>query len=575
MSSKTPAAAAAPGGRLKDRREAARRWATANTPADVLAAGAICLSGGLLLHWLSRLTFWRDEWGFLLHRRGWSLNTFLDPAVEHLVAIPILIYKLLLEIFGMDSPAPFQLVAVITFLASLVLVYLYVRPRAGAWLALAAILPILFLGPAWDDLLFPYQLTWFGSGACGIAALFCLERRSRGWDMAAMGLLCAGVLFSDAGIPFVAGALVEIAMGPDRFRRAYVALVPTLLWIVWYLGWGHTAQTFVSAHNLAQVPSYVLDGLSSSLAALLGLSNPAGGAAVGTASALEWGRPLLLAALVAVCWRIYRLGTPSPRLVATIVILLGFWALTGLNTSIFGLPTVGRYQYFGVVLLVLVAAELLRGVRIGPWVIAAVLAVSVAATASNVIRLKDAAAGLNGIAQQTRGGLAALELARDRVNPKLELTQENSGVDYIGLLDAGSYLSAVDAFGSPAYSPAELASAPEPGRIAADKVSATALGIALEPASAGGARCLVVHLNSGPAEAIVPREGFILRARGAGVQASLRRYASPPSPVDLGTLAADRPELLRIPADRSSQPWRLQLSGQGDLAVCRPGPSAP
>lgn len=575
MSSETPAAAAAPSGRRTDRLEAARRWATTKTPADLLAAGAICLSGGLLLHWLSRLTFWRDEWGFLLHRRGWSLNTFFDPAVEHLVAIPILIYKLLLEIFGMDSPAPFQLVAVITFLASLGLVYLYVRPRAGAWLALAAILPILFLGPAWDDLLFPYQLTWFGSVACGIAALFCLERRLPGWDIAATGLLCAGLLYSDAGIPFVAGALVEIGMRPDRFRRVYVALVPTLLWVVWYLGWGHTAQTFVSVHNLANVPSYVLDGLSSSVAALLGLSTPPGGGAVGTASSLEWGRPLLLAALVVACWRIYRIGTPSPRLVATIVILLGFWALTGLNSSVLGLPTVGRYQYFGVVLLVLVAAELLRGVRIGPWAIVVVLAVSVAAAASNVIRLKDAAAGLNQIAQQTRGGLAALELARDRVNPDLELTQENSDVDYIGLLNAGAYLSAVDAFGSPAYSPAELANAPEAGRVAADKVSATALGIALQPTAAGQARCLVVHLASGTGEAIVPADGFVLRARGAGVHASLRRYASPPSPIDLGTLPAGRPELLRIPADRSSQPWRLQVTGKGPLAVCRPGSPAP
>jgi hypothetical protein len=105
-------------------------------PAVVLAAGAMLLSGGLLLHWLSRLTFWRDEWGFLLHRRGWSVGTFLDPAVEHLVAIPILIYKLLLETAGMDSPVPFQVVAVLGFLTSVALLFIYVRSRVGEWLAL-------------------------------------------------------------------------------------------------------------------------------------------------------------------------------------------------------------------------------------------------------------------------------------------------------------------------------------------------------------------------------------------------------------------------------------------------------
>ena len=28
----------------------------------------MAVSGALLLHWLDRLTFWRDEWDFLLHR---------------------------------------------------------------------------------------------------------------------------------------------------------------------------------------------------------------------------------------------------------------------------------------------------------------------------------------------------------------------------------------------------------------------------------------------------------------------------------------------------------------------------
>ena len=223
--------------------------------ADLLAGAAMLLSGAALLHWLSRLTFWRDEWGLLLHRRGWSVGTFLDPAVEHLVAIPILIYKLLLGVFGMASPAPFQVVAVITFLASAVLLYLYVRARLGAWLALAAILPLLFLGPAWDDLLFPYQMTWFGSVACGIAALLCLERDNRNGDIAATALLVAGLLFSDTGIPFVTGAAVEVALSPRRWERAFVPVVPTALWAVWYLGWGHTAHTFVSFDNAAKLPA--------------------------------------------------------------------------------------------------------------------------------------------------------------------------------------------------------------------------------------------------------------------------------------------------------------------------------
>lgn len=540
--------------------------------ADLLAGTAIFLSGAALLHWLSRLTFWRDEWGLLLHRRSWSVGTFLDPAVEHLVAIPILIYKLLLGVFGMSSPAPFQVVAVITFLASVVLLYLYVRARLGAWLALAAILPLLFLGPAWDDLLFPYQLTWFGSVACGLASLFCLEREDRNGDVAATVLLVAGLLFSDAGLPFVAGAAVEVALSPRRWERAFVPVVPAVLWVLWYLGWGHTAHTFVSFHNAAQLPSYVLDGLGSSISAYLGLSQPFG---VTESPSLAWGRPLVVLVVALAFWRVYRIRRPSNRLWVTLAILLGYWSLTGLNASRFGLPTVGRYQYLGVVGLALVASELLRGVRIGRWATAGILAVAVLATLNNFTLLRTTAGGLAGIAQQTRGGLAALELARDRVDPALELNQQNSDVDYIGLLDAGSYLSAVDAYGSPAYTAAELPSAPERARIAADKVSGAALGIRLQPAPPGTAqRCLRVDAARSPS-APVPAAGFVIRAQSIGVEAGLRRYAKTTFPLSLGTLPPGKPELLRIPPDRSSAPWTLQLTGSGEADVCPAGTPAP
>jgi hypothetical protein len=558
--------------RLRSAAVRTERLAARYPLAELLAGAAILLSGAALLHWLSRITFWRDEWGLLLHRRGWSLGTFLDPAVEHLVAIPILIYKLLLGTVGMDSPVPFQVVAVLTFLASVTLLFVYVRPRLGPWLALAAILPLLFLGPAWDDLLFPYQMTWFGSVACGIGALLCLERESRSGDLAATVLLVAGLLFSDAGLPFVAGAVVEVALSPRRRERAFVAVIPIALWAVWYLGWGHTAHTFVSFTNAAKLPSYVLDGLGSSISAYLGLSQPFN---VTETPSLAWGRPLVVLFAALAIWRVYRVRRPANRLWVTLAILLSYWSLTGLNSSVLGLPTAGRYQYLGIVGLALVASELLRGARIGRWATAGILVVALLATLSNFTRLRDAAAGLAGIAQQTRGGLAALELARDTVDPDLELDQQNSDVDYIGLLDAGSYLSAVDAYGSPAYTEADLPSAPEPARIAADKVSGAALRIHLQPAARGAAqRCLEVDAARAPS-APVPSGGFVIRARSAGVEAGLRRYAKASFPLSFGTLPPGRPQLLRIPPDRSTVPWTLQLTGSGQADVCPAGTPPP
>jgi hypothetical protein len=522
------------------------------------------LSGALLLHWLGRLTFWRDEWDFLLHRRGWSPSTFFHPFVEQLLAIPILIYRVLVTAFGMDSPLPWQIVSVALFLLSVGALFVYVRRRAGEWLALAAILPVLFLGPSWDDLLFPFQMALFGSVACGIGALLLLERRDRKGDVLAMVLLGVALLFFDLGIPFVAAATVEIALGRDRWRRAFVVVVPTFLWLLWYAGWGHDAQTFISLTNFANSPAYVLNGLSASLATWVGLGVPMGSYQT---SALDWGRPLLVLALVAVAWRIRFAGRPSGRLLGVNVLLLGFWGLTALNASPAAPASAGRYQYLGIVLLILVGAELLCGMRIRRWAIAGVLVGSLAATLTNGERLRQAADGLAGIAQQERGGLAALELTRGRVSPDFELTPQNSGVDYLGFLDAGSYFSSIDAYGSPAYSPDELANAPEPGRVSADKVFAAALGVHLMASDDPGRRC---HTYGALPNSVVtvPPEGLVLTSPVPGVQISARRYATQSYPVPLGELPVGRPRLLRIEPDRSVHPWTLQFSLPG-ASVCQ------
>jgi hypothetical protein len=537
-------------------------------PATLIALAAMALSGGLLLHWLGRLTFWRDEWDFLLHRRSWSPGTFLHPFVEQLLAIPILIYRVLVEVFGMESALPWQIVAVILFLGSVGMLFLYLRRRVGEWLALAAILPILFLGPSWDDLLFPFQMALFGSVICGIGALLALERRDRLGDLLALALLLTALLFFDLGIPFVAAATVELAFDRDRWRRAYVVLVPTLLWLLWYAGWGHNAHTFISLTNFARSPSYIFDGLGTSLATWFGLS-----ASAYDATSLDWGRPLLVLALVLLAWRLYVLRRPSPRLLGTAALLLGFWFLTALNTNPFAPATAGRYQYLGIVLMALVAAELAAGLRVRRYATIALVLIGAAAAMVNGVRLRDAAHGLAGIAQQERGGLAALELTRDRVDPQFVLTEENSDVDYLQILDAGSYFSAIDAYGSPAYTPAELASSSERSRVAADKVFAAALGVALLPAS--GARpvaCVELRPASAPAVVELPPEGIVLRARSGGTRASLRRYATASFPVTLGALPAGGPELLRIPTDRSARPWFLRLEGGGPVTACRAGP---
>ncbi len=173
-------------------------------PASVVL-GALLLVGGLLLVYAGRhLTFFYDEWTFVLTRRGSSLGTYLDPHNGHFVLVPVVIYKLLFALVGLRHYAPYRIIVVLLHLACCGLLYVLVRPRVGPWLALVPAALLLFMGSAWQILLWPFQMGYLASVAGGLAALVALERSSRRRDIVAVVSLTIAVASSGVGIPFVA-----------------------------------------------------------------------------------------------------------------------------------------------------------------------------------------------------------------------------------------------------------------------------------------------------------------------------------------------------------------------------------
>ena len=261
-------------------------------PLVLLLAAAMLASGAVLLYLTRNFNFLLDEWTFLLERRGLNADALLAPHNEHLSLIPVLIYKSLLEVFGMDSARPFQVVAIATFLTSAAVLFAWLRTRIDGWLALGATVLVLFMGAAWEDLLWAFQVGYFGSMAAGLGMLLALRRESRGGDRVACALLVVSICFSSLGIPFVAGALVAIATGPRWRSRVYVVAVPVALYALWWLGWGHEASRTTSLENLADAPLYVFDSIASAISSLLGLATPRDESGVG---AYDWGRVLAVA----------------------------------------------------------------------------------------------------------------------------------------------------------------------------------------------------------------------------------------------------------------------------------------
>ena len=538
---------------------------------------AVTASGVLLLVLLSHLTFFGDDWDPLLYRRGFNLDVLLRPHAEHILLAPTLIYKGIQAAIGMESLVPYAVISIASFLASAVLLFLYLRRRVGDWLALAGVLPVLFMGTAWEVLLWPFEVSFTASMAAGIGALLALERRDDRGDALACALLVVSLAFSELALCFALGAAVWMILARRHWSRVYVVAVPLVLYVAWYAGWGHTAESHLSVHNLVHSPKYVLDALSSTAGSFLGVPNKA---------SIWVGRPLLILLFVAAVVRL-RSTKPLPHSFwSALVILLSFWFLDALSTFPGRGPNASRYQYVGAFLLLMVIAELAGGIRLRRPVVLAALGIGSLALIANLVVLHHYYVRMSDWATRTRGALAAFQVGGASADPNFITGPDNTDIVSLNSLQVGPYLSAVHAFGSPTYGPSGLVGASEEARVAADQLLADAEDLRLVPVLhppptggppprlAGGATgraapqgsCLTVLGGGGASPPVdLPRPGVSISGPAGPVETvELRRFASSfPVRYELRGIS-----VLLIRSDRLPRPWQAQFRGTGPVRVC-------
>lgn len=540
-----------------------------NAPVATLAA-LVVASIGLLLALSWRLTFYQDTWAFLMTRRGGGVGDFLRPHNEHIVLIPVAIEKLLVGLFGMTTARPEYVVLTLLLAAAAVLVFVYVRRRLGPWPATMAAAILLFLGPAWAVLLWPFEIGFVGSVLAGVGMLLALDREDDRGDVIAALLLALSLGFSSLGLSFVVAGAVDLWQQRHSrgLRRAYFVGAPLFLYLVWYAGWGHTAERHVTLHNIAASPFYLVNGFASSLDTVLGLSTvPIEG--VGQP---DWGRPLLVAALVLIAIRQSRSPGVSRKLWPVLGATVTYWLLAAVNYIPSREATSSRYAYAGAVFVLLLAAELVRRSDINNrrlWIAGAVVAGAVMA---NLVPLREGQKFLENQTVLTRADTGAIEIARRTVSPQFRLTPEVAGTGSLVDVDAADYLQAVGEYGSPAYSPQELEQASEVGRSQADVVLAQALPISLaasprQPPTGGGARRCIELPGEGTV-ALRPGRTAIQVAPGQSASLALRRFAQDGYPVGLGTVPGGSNSVLTIPPDTATRQWQLRVEASQRSRVC-------
>ncbi|MEA2333277.1 MAG: hypothetical protein QOH58_3415 [Thermoleophilaceae bacterium] len=577
-----PSAPAAPAGRTQQRR---RRPDLDSGLFGWVALGVLLLAAALLvLHQTRGTTFWIDEWEFVVYRRGGGLDTFLEPHNQHLSLLPVAIYKALFATFGADTYVPFRLVVTAMHLLCGALVFVYARRRVGVPLALAAAALLLFLGPAWQNFLWPFQIAWLASLAAGLGALLLLDREDRRGDVGVSVLIAVALSSSGLGIPIAAGVLVELLVKRRRLKDVWIVAAPVAIYAVWWLAYGDST---VVRHNLLEAPEFMASAAAAATSSVVGL---AGQTIPDVGSSLDWGRPLAVAGVGLLVWRLAGRRPVSPRVLALLTIALTFWFMTALSRAGVANPYESRYLYVGGLLILLVAIELVRGVEIRGKA-ALVLSVGlVLALLSNIGAMREGAEYVRELALYTKAKRGAMELTRPVIDP-------NYVQDAFALagMRAGPYLAASDALGTVADDPAAIATRPDRVRFAVDdelvRIHAIELRPSSPPASPGAAPPVdaaaggTVTTDGGcltyrPAaynpsfvgftlDLTVPAGGVALTAdRGAPSTVRLRRFSDTYPDKPLGTLAGGATATLSIRPDLAPQPWHLRVAPRGAVTVC-------
>jgi hypothetical protein len=317
----------------------------------VAAAGAAFVT--ILL--LGRpLTFRADEWAFITSRSLADPVGWFAPHGSHLMAVPVVLFRVLVETVGLTSYLPYLALLAALHLAVAIGLFVALRRDVGDWLALAAAVVVLFLGYGYENLFWAFQIGYVGGIAAGLSGLIALRAGGTGRAAVASAVLFTVAIASTlTGAVLLGAAWVESAFVPrDRRRRAAVLALPTALLAAWWLvarpSVGHLDQPL--ATDAGEILQFVGHGLAHAFGALTGIGAPAGAL-------------LGLGLLATIAVRARNGGIPAETTGAAAG-LVAFFVLAALSRGVLGIGAAAspRYLYFGVVLAVLAIAPLLQGV---------------------------------------------------------------------------------------------------------------------------------------------------------------------------------------------------------------------
>lgn len=522
-----------------------------------LLAGAALLYLALYAYLLRDVGLAVDEWAWLLYRPV-SFHGLIDPYNKQPIIGQILVYRSWTSTVGVAHRTPLTLAYAAIQLAVASLVYVMARRRVGAWPAVGVGILVLFMGRAWETLLFPGALSFPVPTLAACVAWCALDRSPR----ASMQVFLAGLLgvagLSGALLPAVLAGLGAEMVAARAWRRLWIVAAAAAPLAVWYVVQANVDHVVAGAGR-----DYIQ--LESNVHALLTwaakLVASAAGAAVGLPPE---GGPVVLAVVVTglVLWR--RAARPVSRFLTPratgLAVTLGVTVLmTGAARAKDTPATSSRYLYFPAIVLLLLACEGARGLPVSRRRLAATAGgvVVAAAVVLGIQELRDGKVVYRRASDGTAARMGALRLVAGHLPPS-HLVVEPSRLAYTPVVVENVHRRFGDVL---MHTPGRLARALPESRAAADQVLVSAL---VRPAGRAPAGCRPLP---GGDNGALPRGDWNVAVRAARPTVlELRRFANPGGGVRV-PVASARDVVVRVADVGVTPPWRLRAPG-ATIRIC-------
>jgi len=377
-----------------------------------LHLASLLVSLAILLVLNRHAWFIYDEWDMVVRAtQPLTLHDLFVPHNEHWSTIPILIYRMMLDVFGLRTYLPYMCVLFAAHLGLTHLLWRLMR-QVGASIGSATALAATFgvLGAGAENLTNAFQLSFVISVAAGVGAMVLVNvdvlqgaRRQVG----AVALLLLGLMSSNVGITMtICVTLVALLRHGYKVALRLVTL-PAAAYGAWFMAFGHSSLSTdrITLTTLAGLPRYVWTGFTSALAGFSGIPGSGG--------------VLVLVVVVYCLWRSSVAQTKQAPALAGVPSVIALFLSAGLVRTFLGTSEAAstRYAYIAVALLLalfsLGITDLLRrtdhyfGTILG-------LLVLLLVAGGNLAQLRSAAVGLRPLERTSQEEIfSSAELVRN------------------------------------------------------------------------------------------------------------------------------------------------------------------